>query len=111
MGPGFFPTILSWLLILLGAAIGAARALPSGEPASPIAWRPVILITAAVIVFSLLIDRAGLVAATAGVVSVGACAGRDVRPLEVVLLAGVMAISAAGLFVYALGLPLPLWGR
>jgi hypothetical protein len=111
MGPGFFPTILCWLLIALGGvnAVGGLRR--TGETATRITWRPVILITIAVSVFGALIDRAGLIIATAAVVALGSFAGRDARPLEVAVLAAAMAVCAAVLFVYALGQPLPLWGR
>jgi hypothetical protein len=111
MGPGFFPRILSWMLILLGAAIAGAGTTRAGEPAGALRWRPLILVTAAVMTFGVLIDRIGLIPATAATVALGAFAGRDARPREVAALAVAMAVCAAGLFVYALGLPLPLWGR
>ena len=111
MGPGFFPRILSWLVILLGAAIAAFGARARGETVTRIVWRPLILVTLAIAAFWLLIDRAGLVAATVAVVAIGGLAGRDAKPLELGALALFMAIAAALLFVYALNLPLPLWGR
>jgi hypothetical protein len=111
MGPGFFPRILSCLVILLGVAISAMGVKTGGEGVTRIAWRPLTLVTAAVIAFWLLIDRAGLVAATAAVVIVGGLAGREAKLLEIGLLAVAMAIGTALLFVHALNLPLPLWGR
>jgi len=111
MGPGFFPTILSWLLIGMGGLIAGGGLVRSGAQATGIAWRPVVLITIAVSVFGALIDRIGLIGATAAVIVLGSFAGRNARPLEVAALAVFMAVSAALLFVYALGQPLPLWGR
>ena len=112
MGPGFFPRILSWLLIVIGGATAAQGTVASdGETATAITWRPVIFITIAVSVFGALIDRVGLIIATAAVVALGSLAGRDRRLLEIAGLAVAMAICAALLFVYALGQPLPLWGR
>ena len=112
MGPGFFPKVLSWLLIAIGGTIAAQGAMASGgETVTRITWRPLVLVTIAVLAFQLLIDRVGLIAATAVVVGVGAVAGRDARPIEVVTLAAIMAAGVAVLFVYALNLPLPLWGR
>ncbi len=111
MGPGFFPTILSWLLIGVGAVVAAGGLVRAGAKATGIAWRPVVLITIAVSVFGALIDRIGLIGATAAVIVLGSFAGRDARPIEVAALAVFMAVSAALLFVYALGQPLPLWGR
>ena len=112
MGPGFFPRVLSWLLVVLGgatAAQGAAAA--DAETATRIVWRPLVLITTAVVAFELLIDRAGLIAATVAVVVLGAIGGRDARAAEVGALAAIMAICTAVLFVRVLNLPLPLWGR
>jgi hypothetical protein len=112
MGPGFFPRVLSWLLIAIGGTLAAQGAMASGgETVTRITWRPLVLVTIAVLAFQLLIDRVGLIAATAAVVGVGAVAGRDARPIEVATLAVIMAACTAVLFVYVLNLPLPLWGR
>jgi hypothetical protein len=111
MGPGFFPRLLSWLVILLGVTLAAMGARTAGEGVTRIAWRPLILVSAAVMAFWLLIDRAGLVAATVAVVMIGGLAGREAKLLEIGLLAIAMAIGTALLFVHALNLPLPLWGR
>jgi hypothetical protein len=111
MGPGFFPMILSWLLIGLGGVVAIGGAVRAGATASRIAWRPLILITVAVGAFGALIDRTGLLLATVAVVALSAFAGRDARPAEVAALAVTMAVCTAVLFVYALGQPLPLWGR
>lgn len=110
MGPGYFPRILSWLLILLGAGI-VLSARRDGEAATRVAWRPLLLISGAIGAFWLAIDRVGLVAATILVILLGGLAGRDARPLEIGALAVFMAAATALLFVYALNLPLPLWGR
>ena len=111
MGPGFFPTILSWLVIGLGGLVAVRGLLRAGEPVTGIAWRPLALITIAVVAFQLLIDRAGLALATVAVVALGSFAGRDARPREVAVLSLAMAVLAVLLFIYALGQPLPLWGR
>lgn len=111
MGPGFFPTILSWLLIGIGGVVAIGGMGRADAMASRIAWRPLTLITVAVAAFGALIDRTGLVLATVAVVALGAFAGRDARPAEVAALAVTLAVCTALLFVYALGQPLPLWGR
>lgn len=112
MGPGFFPRVLSWLLIALGGVItaqGAATA--DAETATSVVWRPLVLVTAAVVAFQLLIDRTGLIAATVAVVVLGAVGGRGARAAEVAALGAALAVCTAVLFVYVLNLPLPLWGR
>jgi hypothetical protein len=60
MGPGYFPVILSILLIVLGI-ITAVIALRSGEEvASPkLAWRPLFIVSIAVVLFGLFINNTG----------------------------------------------------
>ena len=111
MGPGYFPKLLSWLLVVLGGIVAAVGLKAKAATVSAVVWRPVALITVAVVVFGVLMDRAGLLLATAAVIGLSAFAGRDARPVEVVALAAAMAVLAAVLFVYLLGLPLPLWVR
>ena len=48
-------------------------------------------------------------AATLVLVLVAAAAGKEFRWKESVLLAVVLAVFSVGIFVYALGLPFPLW--
>ncbi len=42
MGPGFFPTILSWLLIGFGGMVAAGGVVRAGAMATGIAWRKVV---------------------------------------------------------------------
>ena len=51
----------------------------------------------------------GLIIALRSFALVGAHAARDVRPLENFALAAVMVAFSVGVFVWLLGLPLPLW--
>jgi hypothetical protein len=43
------------------------------------------------------------------IVVVSAAGGHEFRWREVVLLAAALAVFSVGVFVYALGLPFPLW--
>src|SRR5687767_4741665 len=61
MGPGYFPTVLSWGTIVLGAIIVLRSFAIDGERVQRIGWRPLILVPGAIAVFGLLISRAGLV--------------------------------------------------
>ena len=111
MGAGYFPIILSGVLLGLGVLVAGMGLAKAGPDATRCVWRPLLLVTAAVMAFSVLIDRAGLIVATTTVVALGALAGRDGRAGEVAVLAVGMAGFAAFLFAYLLGLPLPLFGR
>jgi hypothetical protein len=109
MGAGFFPFVLTGVLIVLGLVITASGIKSSAETHIRLSWRPLILIPAAVALFALLINTAGLAITTAAVIVVS----RLVRPnyswTETILLALGSAIVAAVVFYYGLGLNLPLW--
>jgi hypothetical protein len=49
------------------------------------------------------------VAAVAVVVLIGALASRESRPLEVAGLVVLLAVFSVAVFVWMLGLPIPLW--
>jgi hypothetical protein len=61
------------------------------------------------VLFGIALQWLGLVAAVAVLVLVGAYAARNVRPLENLALAAALIAFSVGVFVWLLGLPLPLW--
>ena len=71
--------------------------------------RPLVVSLFAIVLFGVALQWLGLVTAVAVLVLVGAYAARDVRPLENVALAVVMVLFSVAVFVWLLGLPLPLW--
>ena len=109
MGAGFFPVLLSGLLVFLGVVV-AWGGLRSGEAAAPrLAWRPLLVIAGSVALFAVMLDRAGLVLTTAAIVALSRV-GRAGHPWrETLLLAGGAALGAALVFRYGLGMQLPLW--
>ena len=109
MGPGYFPTLLSGLIIAVGLVLGAKSLAVDGPPIEAIHLRPLLAILAAILVFGALIDRIGL-ALTTVLLTIGAgYARREVNLKETLLLAGGSALFAVGVFVYALSQPLPAW--
>jgi putative tricarboxylic transport membrane protein len=109
MGPGMFPTLVGVLLAGLGAAIALRAFVFDGERVPRFYARPIGISLLAIVLFGAALQRLGLVAAVAVLVLVGAWAGREVRPLENIALAGAMVLFSAAIFVWLLGLPLPLW--
>jgi hypothetical protein len=109
MGPGYFPILLSYLIIGVGLVLAAKGLTTDGPPIEKIYFRPLFAILAAILAFGVLIDRIGL-ALTAAVLTVGAAyARRDVNLKETLLLAVGLALFTVGVFVYALTQPLPAW--
>jgi hypothetical protein len=108
MGPGYVPRALAILIMLFGVAF-AARAAFAGSVRFPeIEVRPLLLISASVALFAVLLPRVGL-AITGFVVVVSAgYAAQDVRLRENLVLGLVLAAFAVTLFIKLLGLPISI---
>ena len=63
MGPGYVPRVLSWALGILGVIVGLRGFTIDGPALDSWAWRPLAALTASVVVFAVLLERAGLVIA------------------------------------------------
>lgn len=110
MGPAYFPTVLGWMLVALGAIL-FVRSLFEHEKEAPTKthWRPLVAILGAVVLFGVLIGPAGLVLASAVMMIAGSFGGWDFRWKEQLINAIVMTVACAGIFFYGLGLPFKLF--
>ena len=72
-------------------------------------WRAMVFVPLSLLVFAFLIGPFGVVAATVALVLVGALAGRESRPLEVVAAAVLLVVLTLTIFVWGVGLPIPVW--
>lgn len=109
MGPGFFPSVLSVVLIVLGG-VNIVRSLgASAEQLGRIAFKPALLVTAGVVSFAVGIDRIGLVPSILVLVLLGSLAGTRFRPREAIPVAVALALLSAAIFVYGLKLPFALF--
>ena len=109
MGPAMFPTLVGALLAALGAVMVLRSFALDGAPVPRFYARALGISLLAIVLFGIALQWLGLVAAIALLVLVGAQAAREVRPLETVALAAVMIVFSVAVFVWLLGLPLPLW--
>jgi uncharacterized membrane protein len=108
MGPGYFPTVLGGILCVFGAYLLVRGIRVAGKTAIDWNLRPVALLTAAIVLFGLVMSRLGLVPALVAMTFVAALAGREFRVKEVALLAVALSAFAVVIFVYVLRLPFPL---
>ena len=108
MGPGFFPTVLGGFMILSGLYI-LANGLRSGDPLAG-SWplRALIVLPLALVLFGVLIDRAGFVPAMLVLIFGSGLAGTDFKLIEMILFSILLTALCAVVFVWALGLPYPL---
>ena len=112
MGPGYFPTVLSGIVIALGAAMAVlAWRAPHEEGAfGHVPWPGVILVIGAVAFFGLALRGLGLATVLVLLVLAVASASRYATVISSALLAVGMAVFCVLLFIQLLGLPLPLVG-
>jgi Tripartite tricarboxylate transporter TctB family len=108
MGPGYFPTVLGSALVLFGLYFVATGLKRNEKIEGNWPLRPLIVLPLALVLFGLLIDRAGFVPALLVLVVGSAAAGTEFRLVEVLLLAIGLTAFCVALFIWGLGLPYPL---
>ncbi|HEX2825799.1 MAG TPA: tripartite tricarboxylate transporter TctB family protein [Burkholderiales bacterium] len=109
MGPGYFPTYLGAISVVLGAILTGRSYRVDGEGTGRWGLRALLWLSAAFAGFGLLIEAAGFVFALLALIVASSLAGRDTRPLELALLIVVLIAGSVGLFVYGLELPYRLF--
>lgn len=110
-GPGSFPFALGLLLAVLGliVLIGDLRKRPElRQRIEEMHWRAPLFLVIAVSAFGLLISRFGVVAAVAALTLLGALASRQSRWGGTLICTLSFCIVSIVLFVWALGVHLPI---
>jgi len=108
MGPAYFPAVLGGLLTFLGLVVLVGSFALDGPPVPQINFRPLILISAACVVYGYLMKPLGLVLATAALVYISAFGGHEFKWREVTILYVVLIIFSVLVFVKGLTLPFPI---
>lgn len=112
MGPGFIPQTVGIMISCLALAIIVIDLRePEVVQADAMHWRGLIFVSAAITIFAVLVDIAGLVPSMFLAVAVSMFADDQSRPLSVLIYT--IAVTAAGwlLFLFALELPIPAFWR
>lgn len=111
-GPGYFPFGLGILLALLGGLVlFKALTLESegGDPVGTIAWRPLLVIVAAIVVFGVALPRLGLACTLPLLIALSSLAGDQFRWRDVLVTSVVLTVGSWALFIVGLKLTIPLW--
>lgn len=110
MGPGYFPTYLGAIMVVIGAIITlTSLKVPGGKPTG-LAWRPLIALFAAFLVYGVMMENNfGFIPSIAIVVLISSFSIKDFRPLELTLLTGTLVLGTTALFIWGLELPYPLF--
>ena len=120
MGPGYFPLALGILLAVLGGLI-TFKALVvetvDGDKIGTIAWKPLVFIILANVVFGAMIGglpkiglpAMGLIVGIYALTFIASLAGDDFKFREVIVLATILAILSYLAFIVLLKLQFPVW--
>ena len=108
MGPGYFPVVLSGILIVFGLYV-MLRGLRGNEKIRG-NWsiRALIILPLSMVVFGIMMELAGFVPALASLVFLSAASGRGFKLKEILLLTLFLGVLSVVTFIWGLGLPYPL---
>ncbi|HZO46203.1 MAG TPA: tripartite tricarboxylate transporter TctB family protein [Xanthobacteraceae bacterium] len=109
MGPGYFPIILGGALVMFGVYF-LIQGLRAGAEKLEGSWslRALIILPLSLVLFGLLIDRAGFIPAMLALIIGSATASTQFKLVEVLVFAVFMTAMCVIVFVWALGLPYEL---
>jgi hypothetical protein len=120
MGPGYFPLMLGILLVLLGGAIFISQLVvksADGGKIGKLAWRPLLFIIAANVVFGVAmgglpaigLPALGLIVGIYLLTLLAAMSVQGFKFKEAIILATVLAIISYAIFVVALHQQITVW--
>jgi hypothetical protein len=120
MGPGYFPRLLGVLLAILGSVIlfkSLTVATADGDKIGSIAWKPLVCIIGANLLFGVCIGglpvikfpALGMMVGIYVLTFVASIAAEQYKPVEVFILATVLAIISYLAFIVLLKLQFPVW--
>ena len=111
-GPGYFPFGLGILLAILGALVlfkSLTIETEGGDLVGAIPWKPLGLITLAVVLFGLALPKLGMVLSLPLLILVASLAGDEFKLKEVVINIVVLTLGSWAIFIKGLNLVIPLW--
>ena len=109
MGSGFVPQLVSSLLLVVGLGVLARGLLTRGDPIQIGTLRPLLVVTAGVLLFAASLERFGMVAAVVLIVALSAFTQNRARLVVLAGLAAGLSAACVALFVWGLGLPVRVW--
>lgn len=110
MGPGYFPTVLGGLLVLVGTISIIRSFTHSGEAIRRFYWKEIFLVLGSVVLFGLLVRGVGLALSLVLLVVASAWASDKFRLRTALILAVITSAFSVLVFVKGLGLPFQIFG-
>ena len=113
-GPGFFPMGLGLLMAILGAVV-LFKALvietEDGDPIGPWAFRPLLILMAAVGLFGYTLPLLGMAVALPIMIVMSSLAGDEFHWKDAIISVIVLTAGSWFIFIYGLKLVIPLWPK
>jgi hypothetical protein len=109
MGPGFLPAIICGLLCVIGVAVFAKGLVKPSQSIEQVNIKPLLILVAAIAGFAFFGERLGFVIATIWLIVVGSLADPESRWREIAWSAAILTTLGALLFIYGLGVQMPIW--
>ena len=110
-GAGYFPLGLSVLLAILGAIVlfkSLTIESEGGDPVGAFAWRPLIVIVAAIAVFGAMLEPLGMLVSIPVLIVLTSLASDEFRWRGVLISAVVLTVASWAIFVLGLKLTIPV---
>jgi hypothetical protein len=108
MGPGYFPIMLGAILTLFGLYLVVQGIRSSETVEGNWSLRALVVVPLSLVLFGVLMDRAGFIPAIVVLIFGSAAAGTEFKLVEVALLTVVLTVFCTAVFIWGLGLPYPL---
>ena len=113
MGTGYVPRMFLWILLGLGIVVLVVGLRQRGDDAEippPLQWRPLVFIPLALVAFSQgMANDLGFVFSGALLILIGGLAYRGARAWEVGVIMVSLVAACWVIFIWALGLVIPVW--
>lgn len=110
MGPAYFPTLLSVLLMMVGTISIIRSFLKAGTPMGSFAAKGLLLVAASTLLFGLIVRGAGMAVALPLMVVISALASTRFNWRYALALAVGVTVFCILIFQVGLGIPLPILG-
>jgi hypothetical protein len=113
MGPGWFPRVLGGIMAALGVVIAGIglknQARWAATEGIGWTWTPVVLVTTAVVLFGFSLPNLGMIAAIIVLIALSGYAAHDKVYRELAIIAILMCLFCAAVFVWGLKLQMKLF--
>lgn len=111
MGPGYFPMVLSGLLIILGlATVGRSFYVAAERPFGAVPWRAIVMLTLATLTFATLVGQLGMLFGVWLTSTVASLASPQIKLRSAVLVGFCLSLFCVLVFSFGIKIPIPVFG-